>query len=298
MLVQVPPALAIPWTKPQDFEVADNITAADLAIGDVVRLAMGDASVRQLSAKLPDPVFRALLTRDGGELVDVDSVSRVSAFLRGEPLATQLASDRWEANQLKRIAMGMQGYDTAFRTLPPSRNAQLAVPEAESCTLSWRVHILPFIGYEQLFKQFRLSEPWDSPHNKQLLHLMPDCYRGINDPTNSEMTRVMVFSGPNTIFPEPGKSMRLSRISDGIANTILLFQAPEQIQVPWTQPIDFELELPSLEPLTQLKNPKGLKIGLCDGSILTLPPEIQPKTLQALITPQGGEVVSADEYRP
>lgn len=34
------------------------------------------------------------------------------------------------------------------------------------------------------------------------------------------------------------------------------------------------------------------------GSILTLPPEIQPTTLQALITPQGGEVVSADEYRP
>ena len=72
----------------------------------------------------------------------------------------------------------------------------------------------------------------------------------------------------------------------------------DEIQVPWTQPTDFQLELPSLEPLAKLKAPKGLKIGLCDGSILTLPPEIQPKTLQALITPQGGEVVSADEYRP
>lgn len=298
MLVQVPPALAVPWTKPQDIEVTANMTAADLAIGGVVRLAMGDGSVRQLSAKLPDPVFRALLTRDGGELVDVDSVSRVSAFLRGEPLVTQLASDRWEATQLKRIVVGMQNYDRAFRILPPARNAQSPTPEIESCTLSWRVHILPFIGYEQLFKQFRLDEPWDSPHNKQLLHLMPDCYRAIDDPTNSETTRVMVFTGPTTIFPELGKSMRLSRIGDGIANTILLFQAPDQFQVPWTQPSDFELELPSLEALAKLKDPKGLKIGLCDGSILTLPPEIQPETLQALITPQGGEVVSADEYRP
>ncbi|HCO22471.1 MAG TPA: hypothetical protein DIT97_05185, partial [Gimesia maris] len=30
--------------------------------------------------------------------------------------------------------------------------------------LSWRVHILPFMGEEDLFQQFKLNEPWDSPH--------------------------------------------------------------------------------------------------------------------------------------
>src|SRR5262249_53399784 len=36
-------------------------------------------------------------------------------------------------------------------------------------SLSWRVALLPKLGYEDLFKRFHLYEPWDSPHNLPLL---------------------------------------------------------------------------------------------------------------------------------
>ena len=43
--------------------------------------------------------------------------------------------------------------------------------------LCWRVHILPYLGEEKLYKEFHLDEPWDSPHNKKLLSQMPKIYR-------------------------------------------------------------------------------------------------------------------------
>ena len=44
--------------------------------------------------------------------------------------------------------------------------------------LSWRVAILPYLGESEkaLYGQFKLSEPWDSPHNKALLAKMPKVY--------------------------------------------------------------------------------------------------------------------------
>ena len=42
--------------------------------------------------------------------------------------------------------------------------------------LSWRVAILPDLGYEDLYKQFNLEKPWDSPENKKLLTRKPDVY--------------------------------------------------------------------------------------------------------------------------
>src|SRR5262249_41965572 len=42
--------------------------------------------------------------------------------------------------------------------------------------LSWRVAILPYIEEDNLYKQFRLDEPWNSEHNLKLLEKMPKSY--------------------------------------------------------------------------------------------------------------------------
>ena len=43
----------------------------------------------------------------------------------------------------------------------------------DKALLSWRVAILPFIDQDALFKEFKLEESWDSPHNLKLLPRMP-----------------------------------------------------------------------------------------------------------------------------
>src|ERR1700694_3210717 len=42
--------------------------------------------------------------------------------------------------------------------------------------LSWRVLILPHMNQDELYKQFKLDEPWDSANNLPLLAKMPPDY--------------------------------------------------------------------------------------------------------------------------
>ncbi|MHC5543656.1 DUF1559 family PulG-like putative transporter, partial [Singulisphaera rosea] len=82
---------------------------------------------------------------------------------------------------LKRIGLALHNYHDANGHFPPSA----IVDKNGRPLLSWRVAILPFLelegegvkGSEGLYKQFRLDEPWDSPHNKALLPKMPAPYR-------------------------------------------------------------------------------------------------------------------------
>ena len=79
------------------------------------------------------------------------------------------------AGNLKRIGLAMHNYQSAKGHFP----AAAITGKDGKPLLSWRVAILPYLedydGHmrEDLYKAFRLDEPWDSPHNKALLSRMP-----------------------------------------------------------------------------------------------------------------------------
>jgi RNA polymerase sigma factor (sigma-70 family) len=79
------------------------------------------------------------------------------------------------AGNLKRIGLAVHNYVTAEGHFPP---AAITGKDGKPL-LSWRVAILPYLedydasSREDLFKQFHVDEPWDSPHNKALLAKMP-----------------------------------------------------------------------------------------------------------------------------
>jgi RNA polymerase sigma factor (sigma-70 family) len=75
-------------------------------------------------------------------------------------------------NNLKQILLAMHNYHDANGNMPHDITDKDGKP-----MLSWRVAILPYIEQDNLFKQFKLDEPWDSDHNKKLLALMPSTYR-------------------------------------------------------------------------------------------------------------------------
>ena len=68
-----------------------------------------------------------------------------------------------------RLAFALDQFDAEHGELPPpavcDKNGKLL--------LSWRVAILPQLGEKALFDQFKLDEPWDSPHNSKLVERMP-----------------------------------------------------------------------------------------------------------------------------
>ena len=84
--------------------------------------------------------------------------------------------------------------------------------------------LLPYLGQEELYKRFRRDEPWDSPHNKELLEKMPECYSvpaGANQAPST--TFYQVFVGKGTAF-EGTRGVRAEDILDGTMNTLCIVE--------------------------------------------------------------------------
>ena len=67
----------------------------------------------------------------------------------------------------------MHNYHDVHDAFPP----QSLVNKKGERLLSWRVRLLPDLGQFNLYQQFRQDEAWDSEHNKQLIHQMPEIFR-------------------------------------------------------------------------------------------------------------------------
>src|SRR5271155_415299 len=115
------------------------------------------------------------------------------------------------ANNLKAIGKAVLEY-TGISLDPNAKPRVDPLPahaiyskDGKTPLLSWRVAILPYIEHEALYQQFKLDEPWDSPHNKKLLDKMPKLYaptvnlKGVGD----NMTFCQVVIGLNTMFNGP-----------------------------------------------------------------------------------------------
>jgi hypothetical protein len=127
------------------------------------------------------------------------------------------------------------------------------------------VHILPYIGEQELHGKFRLDEAWDSPHNVKLLPLMPPVYRA---PTATKAqdhySSYYVLTGPTTAFAGR-KGVGFEEMVDGTAHTLLAAEADRPI--PWTKPEDIPYDpdkpLPKLGGLTE----GGFNAATCDGAV-------------------------------
>lgn len=103
--------------------------------------------------------------------------------------------------------------------------------------LSWRVALLQRLEVPEapgLYPQFRLNEPWDSPHNLTLIPKIPQVYQSVGDPAG--WTAMLGVAGPGTMMPAGG-GMRMSTVQDGVDLTVSLVEADAAVE--WTRPSDY-----------------------------------------------------------
>ncbi|OWK34458.1 hypothetical protein FRUB_10429 [Fimbriiglobus ruber] len=212
------------------------------------------------------------------------SAVSVGLLLPAVQKTREAASRARSTNNLKQIALAMHNYEATYGTLP----AAAITDKNGKKLLSWRVSILPYIEQNQLYNQFKLDEPWDSEHNKKLIPLMPITYADPRLPAEVGKTFYKVFVGKDAGF-DPVKKRRFVDITDGTSNTFMAAATGEPVT--WTKPDDIEIDIE--KPLPDLMKPFGsLLVAFFDGSVRYVAPGVAPKTLKALITPTGGEVVT------
>lgn len=194
-------------------------------------------------------------------------------------------------NNIKQIMLAWHNYHAANNFFPRDLTDKDGKP-----LLSWRVAILPYIEQVELYNKFKLDEPWDSPHNKELLKEMPQTYRCPSrvkhDPTT---TCYCGFAGIGAIL-ETGQDITLQTITDGTSNTIAVTEAKDG--VPWTKPQDLPFDQAAKPSLygAGSPHPGGFNAGFCDGSVHFIKDAINVLVFKVLITRAGGEVVRADSF--
>jgi hypothetical protein len=264
-------------------------------MGPQVQSAMA-AYVRRMADRLFDAARptregdRLSLTYEappGAQMTSIGTMGvMVGLMLPAVQAAREAARRQVSMNNMKQIALAMHNYESTFKRFPPRANRS---PDGKPL-LSWRVALLPYLEQNELYNRFHLDEPWDSPHNLELLELMPQLYRNPSADTPPGWTSYLAPSGPGGIF-EGAEGTRFSQITDGTSNTLLVLEVNPEAGTWWTAPDDLEFDLDNPMEGLGSAHPGGFLAAMADGSVRFLSISIDPRVLRALLTMAGGEAV-------
>lgn len=241
-------------------------------------------------------------TKNGFQMIDRSTLPGVSlnssvAIAMILPAVQQVRAAARRAtsmNNLRQLAIACHNYESALQAFPPAYRTD----KGGKKLLSWRVEILPFLEQGELYEKFHHDERWDSPHNKALIEEMPDvfCHPQL---TNLEKGKTVYLgvAGQQSIFVPSAsrKGTKISQVTDGLTNTLLLVEANEGRAVYWTQPDDFNVD--EIEDLNAaLRGNWGIEGFLAvkgDGSVETL--VLDDAVLRKMATINGEEVLSSED---
>lgn len=209
---------------------------------------------------------------------------------------TQDAAERMKSsNNLKQMGLASWNHESATGAYPSpymKRPTDVSgqVPSDVNDRLGWRVALLPYMEESSLYDRFDKSQPWNGGPNQPLSSTVVRAYAdpdAMTDPT----TRYRCFYDNGAAFDS---TQRVTTVNfyDGTSNTILYVEGGEKVT--WTRFQEYKFDPNG--PLPQLGHPKRdyFQAVMGDSSVRSIRKTVNPTTLKALITRNGGEVVTDD----
>jgi hypothetical protein len=230
----------------------------------------------------------------GGPQANIAVIGILVALLLPAVQAARAAAHRNQTQmKLKQIGLALDNHESTFRRFP----ANAIYSKDGKPLLSWRVKILPYLEESQLYKEFHLDEPWDSPHNLPLAKRMPAAYAAPDaDPAEiaSGKTHFVVPVGKGLMF-DGDKGVTAAEITDGFSYTVMAVEA--DTGVIWSKPDDLEVDLEHpWDGLGHLRH--GIFfVVFGDAHIDLISDRTDAKTLRALFTRAGGEPIDTASIR-
>lgn len=224
-----------------------------------------------------------------------------------------LQAIRADYMRMKSVVEAINAYYERYDTYPPP----VVYDTVGKPLYSWRVLILPFLGYQDLYDSYELDQPWDSPANTHLLSKMPREYCSIRsqDAWKKHEPNVFLLTGDGTIFPSSGPITR-DEVLD--SPTLLLVQSNNG-SIAWSEPGDVDTQKGSLQvgntPQLQIGGLHTLPNTFLTSSSLQRKPDValgiganaeammitdqtSRRIIDALISPNGSEKISPEDALP
>lgn len=154
---------------------------------------------------------------------------------------TQLMQARHE--QISMLARAFLIYYQQHKKVPST-----ICSEDGKALLSWRVALLPVMGGQDLYDQFKMNEPWDSETNKALLEKMPPIFRplGIETDSVTQKTKTMIRSFNSEGMPLSDPNVKLEELKNP-QGTMLLASVVPSLAVEWTKPEDLAWDVGKID---------------------------------------------------
>jgi hypothetical protein len=168
-----------------------------------------------------------------------------------------------------------------------------------------------------MYSEYRFDQPWDSDANftidtrplpsKRIVietgdmamqpHGMPYPYRCEYNFADHNASYLMLVG--NNAFGKPQGWRTQSEIVDGLDSTIAVAETIRS-DIHWLSPVDLDVATMSFTVndgpnSISSRHPRGPAVLFCDGEVFRLNPSIDPDTLKALVTIDGGENISRDQ---
>jgi prepilin-type processing-associated H-X9-DG protein len=196
-------------------------------------------------------------------------------------------------NNLRQIVLALEAYHDTYGCYPPA----YVTDNTGRPVHSWRVLILPYMEARDLYHQYRMDEPWDSPQNGQLAGRIKDLYRCSydHDHKRSTETSFVAVIGPNTLW-RGEKSTRQSDIKDGVENVIAVVEVHNS-GIHWMEPRDLHVQ--QMAPTINAPHGQGISsahgdsanVAFADGMVRRLPQWTAADTLRSWLNIDDGTLV-------
>ena len=279
-----------PWRIQMVIQTEDRELANDLHKSILKAIqSIPDLVQAQVEEVGKDPVFKALaamiksvsIMDDKVTIVitDFDPYFEIAARINEQNQAKAAAAQ--SMGKVKNIATALLAYHKDKGKFPPAAT----LSKEGKPLLSWRVQILPYLGHNLLYKQFKQNEPWDSEQNKKLIRRIPPSFRETQDDLNKGTSPFQAPVGLATIFPPGGTGTNSIQIINELSNTIMIVKVPEDKSAIWTKPEDWEIDV-NLSAKDLLKGFTNAIVFACaDGEVKTMPlkdAEVKIKSMLAI----------------
>jgi len=199
---------------------------------------------------------------------------------------------RWQCkNNLSNLGKALHNYNSSVGSFPPA-----FIADANGRPLhSWRTLLLPYLEEPGIRRAYRLDEPWNSPHNRQIHDRSVHHFDCPDDESPDNQTSYVAIVGPGTMWPG-AHPFTVSEITDGTSNTIMLVEVRNS-GIHWLEPRDLtatelKARIVAKRWREQPRNhDSGGHVLMADASVHWISDDNLLKYLDALISINGNDSI-------
>ncbi len=195
------------------------------------------------------------------------------------------------SSNLRQIGIALATYEQAFGSYPPA----YTVDSDGNRLHSWRTLLLPFLDQKRLYDSIDLEKPWNDPANAAALNTQLALYRCPSSTGDKNLTSYVIVEDPTGVFSGPNPT-RISAISDGLSNTVLVVEHSANSDILWMEPRDLTTD-EFISMATQRAglsmHAGGFHVVFGDSSVRFIAQEeLDVETLQSFVTASDSEVIN------